>query len=127
MLKNICLPEGKCPPSESESAVNGATASWHMFLSHEYYSQQRRAATPCRNAATLAPKGLNFFVSFWSWSKQNMGRSSAILRRYSQYLSADLTKLVVGILEISQFDYCQTIWANPKRKDLDKLQLMQNN
>ncbi len=61
-----------------------------------------------------------------SWSKhientvKKMRRAVAVVRRWRQYF----TFYIISFF--SQLDYCQIIWANASKKDLRKLQLVQN-
>lgn len=67
-----------------------------------------------------------------SWSKHidtivnKMGKALAVVRRCRNHLTPDLRKLVVSSLVLSQLDYCQIVWANTTKKDMSKLQLVQN-
>ncbi len=67
-----------------------------------------------------------------SWSKhidtivKRMGKTLAVLRRCKTYLTPHLTKLVLNTLVLSHLDYSQVTWANATKKDLSKLQLIQN-
>ncbi len=57
---------------------------------------------------------------------KKMGRVVAVVRRCRQYFTFDIMKIILDTLFFSQLDYCQIIWANASKKDLRKLQLVQN-
>jgi len=67
-----------------------------------------------------------------SWSKHidtivnKMDKALAAVRRCRNHLTPDLRILVVSSLVLSQLDYCQIVWANATKKDLNRLQLVQN-
>ena len=67
-----------------------------------------------------------------SWSKlidsmvEKMGRGMAIITRYSAFWTPQSKKQVLQTLVLSNLDYCPVVWSSSARKDLVKLQLVQN-
>jgi hypothetical protein len=67
-----------------------------------------------------------------SWSKHidttvaKMGRSMSIIRLCSTFLTALSTRQVLQALVLSHLDYCSVVWSGGTKKDLGKLQLVQD-
>lgn len=55
-----------------------------------------------------------------------MGRNISVIKRCSVFLPPQLTKQVIETLVLSQLDYCSMIWSGANKRDLGKLQLVQN-
>lgn len=67
-----------------------------------------------------------------SWDKQvnnvvsKMGRSIAVIRRCSKYLTKPMIPYVIQSLVLSHLDYCAVVWSNTSLNNIKKLQLVQN-
>ena len=67
-----------------------------------------------------------------SWSKHidsmvvKIGRGLSVIKRCSAFLIQPSKKQVLQALVLSNLDYCPVVWLSAKRKDLVKLQLVQN-
>ena len=55
-----------------------------------------------------------------------MGRSLSIIKRCSAFLTTLSTRQVLQALVFSHLDYCSDVWSVATKKDLGKLQLVQN-
>ena len=55
-----------------------------------------------------------------------MGRSIAVTRKCSKYITSDTMKEVIQALVLSHLEYCPAIWSSAAKKDLKKLQIAQN-
>ena len=67
-----------------------------------------------------------------SWSKhidsmdEKMGRGLSVINRCSDFLTPHSSKQVLRVLVLSYLDYCPVIWSCAAKKDLVKLQMVQN-
>lgn len=55
-----------------------------------------------------------------------MSRNVSLIRRNAHFMSLETRKFIVQSLVLCHLDYCSTVWASAAKKDLDKLQVVQN-
>ena len=55
-----------------------------------------------------------------------MGRGLSVIKKCSHFLTPHSKKQVLQALVLSYLDYCLIVWLSAARKDLVKLQLVQN-
>ena len=56
----------------------------------------------------------------------NIGRGMSVIKKNVRYSLHNSTVLVVQALVLSHLDYSPVIWSSAAKKDLTKLQLVQN-
>ena len=67
-----------------------------------------------------------------TWSKQvdktvaAMGRSLSVIKRCTNYIPQKCIPQIVQTLALTHLDYCPMVWSSAAKKDLAKLQLVQN-
>ena len=67
-----------------------------------------------------------------TWSKQvdqtvaAIGRSLSVIKRCAKYIPQQCIPQIVQTLALTHLDYCPMVWSNAAKKDLLKLQLVQN-
>ena len=66
----------------------------------------------------------------WSMHIENvtkkMGGGLSMIRRCSEFLTPTSAVQVIQALVLSHLDYCPVVWSNAAKKDLSKLQIVQN-
>ena len=66
------------------------------------------------------------FVGGMNNITKNMGRGLSIIRRCAGFLTSTSVVQVIQALVLSHLDYCPAVWSSAVKKDLRKLQLVQN-